>query len=118
MRTLKAKKEKKRSTRPRKLLPKLPLIRKPNLNLPITLVNTPEVNRHAGDDERHDDQRLQRLRDDRAAEQENTNTAEDNGRRDPGLIRPFQVRFPDAEDDQAQNREEVESVTRDAVEGD
>ena len=104
--------------RPRKLLPKLPLFRKPNLNLPITLVNTPEVNGYAGDDKRHNDQRLQRLRDDRTTKQEDTNAAEDNRRRDPGLIRPFQVRFPDAQDDQAQDRDEVEGVTRNAVEGD
>lgn len=81
-------------------------------------VDPPKVHGDAGDDEHDDDQRLQRLREDGAAEQEEADAAEDDGRGDPGLVRALEVGFADAQDDEAEDGEEVEGVAGDAVEGD
>src|SRR5690242_2837958 len=68
--------------------------------------------------EGHDEQRLHGLGEDGAAEQEQADAAEDDGRGDPGLVGAFEVGLADAQDDEAQDRLEVEGVPGDAVEGD
>ena len=76
------------------------------------------IHRHPQRHEAQHPDRLHRLRDDRPCQQEQAHAAEDDGRRDPGLVRALEVGLAHAQDDEAQHGEEVEGVARDAVEGD
>ena len=84
----------------------------------VPSVNAPEVNRNPGNDKRHHDQCLERLRDDRSTEKEQANAAQDDRSRDPRPVRTFQVRFSDPKDNQTEDREEVKDIASNAVEGD
>lgn len=88
------------------------------IDLTISLVDTPVVDRYAGDDERDDDESLQGLGDDSPAEKEQAHAAEDDGCGDPCAVGTFQLGFTDTEDNQAENGEEVEGVSGYTVESD
>src|SRR5205085_9719577 len=66
------------------------------------LANSPEVDWDARYDEYHDNQGLYRLCDDCAADEEKTDTAENDGRGDPSAVRAFKVRLPDAQNDRSE----------------
>lgn len=78
----------------------------------------PKIYRHARQHKNQHDQRLPRLRHHRPAHQEQTHTAEDDGRRDPRAVGPLEIRLADPQNDQAEDGQEVEAVAGDAVEGD
>lgn len=83
----------------------------------ISPPHSPKIQRHAGDNKRHDKQRLQRLRKDRSAQQEQTDAAEDDRGRDPAFVRSFEVGLFDSQYDQAEYGEEVECVAGYTVKG-
>lgn len=85
---------------------------------PISSMDAPEVHRDACNHKGDHYERLQCLGEDGAAEQEQTDAAEDDGGGDPGLVGSLEVRFTDAQDNEAEDGEEVEGVAGDAVEGD
>lgn len=84
----------------------------------ISLVNTPVVDRYAGDDERDNDEGLQGLGDNSPTEEEQAHAAEYDGRGDPSAVGTLQMGFTDTEDDQAENGEEVKGVSGYTVESD
>lgn len=83
----------------------------------IAALYPPEEDRNAREDECDDDDRLQRLREDGPAEEEQADAAEDDGRSYPGFVRPFQMWLLHSQDDEAENGEEVEGVSRHAIKG-
>lgn len=103
---------------PRAALPGFPEFPAWKIDSTISLVNTPVVDRHAGDDECDNNEGLQGLSDDSSAEKEQAHAAEDDGCGDPGAVGSFELGFTDAEDDKAEHGEEVEGVSCDTVKGD
>lgn len=83
----------------------------------VASLDAPEEDGDAGEHEGDDYQRVQGLGEDGAAEKEQADAAEDDGRRDPGLVRPLEIGLLHPQDDEPQHRQEVERVARHAVEG-
>lgn len=102
--------------------PPPPLPKLPNSPLSYPLAPSPAyapiIHAHAHDLKPQHYQRLFRLLEHGAAEQKQADAAEDDGRADPGAIRPFQIRFPHPQNNEAEHGEEVKRVARHAVKSD
>lgn len=84
--------------------------------LTISAFHSPPIQREPSKNKCHHQQRLQRLCKHSSTEQEQADATEYYRRRDPALIRAFEIGLFDAENDESKNRKEIESVPSDTVE--
>jgi len=96
--------------------PKFPINLLGSLSAPLPL-HPPEIQRHTGHDEGNHNQRLQRLRKHGSTEQEQANTTEDDGCRDPAFVRSLEIWLLNPQYDQSEHGEEIKRIARHAVEG-
>lgn len=80
-------------------------------------MHTPEIDRYSCNNKCHHRERLYGLRKHSPAEEKEADAAEDDGGRDPCLVRPFELRLLDPQDDDAEHGAKVKRVAGDAVKG-
>ena len=85
---------------------------------PFPTPHPERIHRDAQSHEPQHHERLHGLGKHRSREQKQADAAEDHGGANPSAVGPFQERFAHAQYDQSEDGEEVERVTRYAVEGD
>ena len=99
-------------------LPESHIAASPAFPWPIPFADPPKVDRNSRYDERHNYHGLHRLRDHCSTYEEEAYTAEDDWRCYPSTVRSFEVRLPDAKNDQSKNGSEVERISCNTVESD